>query len=151
METSERDATLRVEETVTIARPVHDVFAFVGDPANDSAWRSDVLASTHQSQEPLGPGTTFRWVSKAPLGKGREMEGKVDEYDPPHRVRLLCLGAGAPVVTYTLEPGRGGTRLTRAVDVQCGPRFMAPLIREVVKRRNAAYVAKLKEVLESAR
>lgn len=148
MKASDWDLTLHVEDRVTIARPIEDVFMFAGDPANDSGWRSDVLVSRRTSAGPVDAGTTFTWVMNAALGKTREMEGKIDEYEPPHRLRFLCTGTGAPVITYLLETEGPMTRFTRAVAVQCGPRFMAPVIKELVKRRNARYVAKLKELLE---
>jgi uncharacterized membrane protein len=56
------DTAQVVEASVTISRPVEDVFAFYRDFTNLPKFLGDVMAI-----EPTGPGTT-RWTIQGPLG-----------------------------------------------------------------------------------
>ena len=143
------EAIHKVQESVVINRPLADVFAFVSDPRNDSKWRRDVVAVRSTSNRPPAVGSTFTWVVKPPAGREDEMEIELAEYEPHRRVRIRAMsGAMRPELTYLFEPVGGATRVTRAVDVRCGPRYMEREMRKIITKRNAAYVADLKAVLE---
>ena len=52
----------QIKTTITINRPIEEVFAFVADVRNDIKWRSDVVESKVTSGS-LGVGATFEFAS----------------------------------------------------------------------------------------
>ena len=66
--------------TMEIARPPHEVFAFVTDPTKLSAWQ-DAEEVQQLTEGPVRAGTRFREVHKA-LGRERVELTEVVECDP---------------------------------------------------------------------
>ena len=58
-----------IQQDVTIARPVDQVFAFLADPANIPRWRPDVVET--RSGGPLQAGSEFEEISISADGKRR--------------------------------------------------------------------------------
>jgi Polyketide cyclase / dehydrase and lipid transport len=52
------------ENTVTIRRPVEDVFAFLADFENVPAWNPAIVETRKVSPGPVGVGTTYRQTSR---------------------------------------------------------------------------------------
>ncbi len=63
----------RLECSVTIDRPVEEVFAFLSNYENDPKWSSATVEGKKTSEGPIGVGTTWRSVSKV-LGRRTEVE-----------------------------------------------------------------------------
>ncbi len=134
----------------TIDRPIQDVFAFVSDAANEPRWHTDVLEVHPSSDVPVAPGATSRWVVEF-MGR-KDMQMRVAELKPNQREVLQATsGPMLPTITYLFEPDNGGTRFTRKVEVQPAGllRLMEPMMRGMVTKRNAGFVANLKRVLET--
>lgn len=51
----------QMQQSVDIARPLAEVFAFVANPGNDARWGSNLLEVTQLSPGPLGVGARFRY------------------------------------------------------------------------------------------
>ena len=49
----------QLQQSVDIARPLEEVFAFVANPANDARWGSNLVEITQVSPGPLGVGARF--------------------------------------------------------------------------------------------
>jgi uncharacterized protein YndB with AHSA1/START domain len=97
--------------TVEIARPPDEVFAFVIDPANLSAWQ-DTEEVEKLTEGPVRIGTRFREVHAA-MGRRRVELTEVVECDPG-RVFHIRVIEGPPVDgRWEFTPTRaGGTRVT---------------------------------------
>jgi uncharacterized protein YndB with AHSA1/START domain len=54
------------QNTVTIRRPVEDVFAFLADFENVPRWNKAILRTRKTSPGPVGVGTTYRQVRTVP-------------------------------------------------------------------------------------
>lgn len=54
---------IEVSHSVVIDRPVDEVFDYAGDPVNDPAWASVIIASELTSVGPLAKGSTLRQVA----------------------------------------------------------------------------------------
>jgi uncharacterized protein YndB with AHSA1/START domain len=141
---------VRVERSVSIARPPADVFRFVSDIRNDPQWHTDVLEAK-PSTEAIGKGTVFEVRVKPSMGvSGGTMT--VAEFDPPKGLVFQGrMGKMEPRVTYTFVPEASGTRYTRVVEIPTKGvmALMAPMMRRMIGKANDGFLANLKRVLEA--
>jgi uncharacterized protein YndB with AHSA1/START domain len=137
-------------DSVTINRPVEEVFAYVTDTANDPAWHTDVLEARKTSEGPIGMGTTWHSRFKPSMGIS-EGDMEVVAFEP-NRMEVMRgdVGPMHPTLTYLFEPADGGTRFTRRVQIRISGvmRVMEPLMRFMTPKGNARFLANLKQVLE---
>ena len=61
------------------------------------------------------------------------------------------MGKRRPTTTFTVVAEAGGSRITRHIDMQPSGllRLMAPMMSGMMRKRNVAFLANLKRVLES--
>ena len=140
---------MQVDTTTTIARSPADVFAFVADVRNDPAWHTDVL-NVHSSTESVGKGTVFEVKVKPSMGVS-EGTMTVTRFEPDTLIEYEGrMGKMAPTVTHMCEPAGEGTRVTRRVELD-PPGIMrlgGPMIRRMIAKDNAGFLANLKRILE---
>ena len=143
---------MHVEKTITIERPIEEVFAYVSTPENDPTWVSVSIRNQRTSPGPMRVGLTieedvkiFGWTSRD--------SWEVTQYEPPTVIAyratsgLLC----GCVVRLRCEPVEGATRLTHAVEYE--PRgiyykTIAPLMLWASKQLIASMDRTLKDLLE---
>jgi carbon monoxide dehydrogenase subunit G len=143
----------RHEQSITIRRPVAEVFAYMDDISRETEWQSQ-LVEAHQS--PAGPtavGTRKRYVSQF-LGKRLENTYVVEVYEPDRRV--VCRSTPDSVLNATTEllweDVGGETRITMSLDgAASGPlRFVpAAMLEATFEKEVRTTLARLKERLES--
>ena len=141
---------ITIESTEWIDRPVEHVFAFVSDVRNDPQWHTDVLEAEFDTAKPLTTGTTFRVRFKPFMGLS-EGTGTVTAYEPPRRVVLTNqMGKFQPVITITVEPDDGGSRITRLVKMEAAGmlRYMAPFMGGMMRKQSDSFLSNLKRLLE---
>jgi len=142
---------VKSSESVVIAKPVDEVFAFVADLRNEPSWHEDV-ASVPEDMDPVPvAGTSYPVKFKPFMGKTDGVFTAV-EVEPGKRIVYnAALGSIAPQVTYDVAAEGSGTRFTRSVDMH--PKglamLMTPMMALMVPRRNKVFVGNLKRVLES--
>jgi hypothetical protein len=73
--------------SVLIARPLDEVFAFVGDVRNRPSWDDSVDSEELTSPEPIGVGSTVRTRLRS-MGKEYVYTWEIGEHEPPHRMRV---------------------------------------------------------------
>jgi carbon monoxide dehydrogenase subunit G len=139
------------ENTVTIRRPVQDVFGFLADFQNVPTWNYAIVETTKTSPGPVGVGTTYRQVRSIPR---RSEEGfQVTVFEPARRLEVHGdIGPFSATVGYLLAPAGDGTRLTNVVDLEPASgalRLLAPLAASRVKAAVAANLDTLRQVLET--
>lgn len=144
---------ISIESSELIGRPADQVFAFVSDIRNDPQWHTDILEAEYDPPGRPGPtaGATFRTRFKPFMGQ-TEGTGTVTEYEPPRRVVLTQqMGNMKPVLTLTVEPDGGRSRITRRLDMEPKGmlRIMAPFTGGMMRKRNAGFLANLRRVLEA--
>jgi len=136
--------------SVTINRPVEEVFAYVTDTSNDPAWHTDILEARKTSEEPIGMGTKWhaRFEPFMGISEG-DMEVVAFEANRMEALRGV-MGPTEPTLTYLFEPTDGGTRFTRRVQIKVSGimRLMEPVMWLIAPKRNSGFVANLKQVLE---
>ena len=136
--------------SITIARPVEDVFAYVTDVTNDPAWHSDILEARKATEGPVGVGTKWHTKFKPSMGIS-EGDMEVVTFEPNRRqVMRGEIGPMHPTLTYLLEPSDGGTKFTRHVQIKVSGmmKVMQPMMAMMVPRQNKGFLANLKRVLE---
>ena len=134
--------------TVEIARPPADVFAFIADGTTAPRWRSGVLDIALRSGE--GRGAVYEQGVKGPFGRRVPADYEVTDYEPDRLLRFRAIaGPVPPEGSYVLEPTERGTRVTFAL--RCSPSGMAKLMTPMVAgtmRSEVSQLETLRAVLE---
>lgn len=141
---------IETSKSITIDRPIEEVFAYVTDTSNDPAWHSDILEARKTSKGPIGRGTTWRVRFKPVMGVS-EGDMEVVAFEANRKeVQQGAMGPMQPTLTYLFEPAGGGTRFTRRVEIKVSGmmRLIEPLMSLMTPRGNARFLANLKKVLE---
>jgi hypothetical protein len=100
------------QNTVTIARPADEVFAFLADFGNIPAWNYAITRTVQASPGPTRVGATYRQTRTVPR---RSEEGfEVTIFTPPSRLAIKGqIGPFNASSSYLLEPAAGGIRLPK--------------------------------------
>jgi uncharacterized protein YndB with AHSA1/START domain len=135
--------------TITIARPVGDVFAFLADAENDKQWRGGVIEMTRTSGQ--GVGARYRQIVAGPGGRRIDADVEITEFVPDRRIAFRTTkGPVRPTGSYDLQADDGRTVVTFSLAVELGgvKKLMAPMVTKTMKSEVAA-LTELKRVLES--
>jgi carbon monoxide dehydrogenase subunit G len=140
------------QNTLTIQRPVDDVFAFLADFENIPTWNYAILETTNTSPGPVGVGTTYRQLRSIP---DRSEEGfEVTVFEPTSRLEIHGdIGPFTATISYQLAPVGDGTQLINVGDLESASgavRLIAPLATSRVKAAVAANLNTLKKMLEAS-
>lgn len=104
----------RFGTTVTIDRPIEEVFDFLADGENDKKFSPRVLEIEKKTDGPPGLGTVYASTVKD-AGVKTKREFELTEFERPTRLRWKELSKApivVPVGGYDLEPAGNGTKLT---------------------------------------
>jgi uncharacterized protein YndB with AHSA1/START domain len=146
----------RIENTVEIAAPMPQVFAYVATPANWPRWHPASRAVRGVVDRTPAIGESV--IETYDIG-GRQDDATwtTVEIDPPRRWRFSArsqrLGGGAEIA-YTLSPSGNGTRFRRELYYQ-GPNLAFAILnalklRSVMERDSATALANVKRDAEAA-
>jgi uncharacterized protein YndB with AHSA1/START domain len=104
------------EASITIGRPIEEVFAVVSEPANDHRWSSAVIEAGFTTPGPAGVGSIAHYGNRF-LGRRIDYDWRIVEFEPNRRFVAKSIGAPVPTrATLTFEPAKGGTRFTVGYD-----------------------------------
>lgn len=144
-----------IEASVTIDRPIEEVFAYLDVMANHEGFTDHMLVDWTLSGPPSGVGSKARLRANLP-GPKDWTEITVIEADPPHKTVEQGVSAGGKrrtQGTYTLRELPGGTEVTfefRYLEMPLRDRVMVPFLRSWLKRGNERAMERLSEQLGSA-
>ena len=128
------------QNTVQIALPPADVFAFLADGSTNMQWRSGVTDIRLKSGD--GRGAVYEQGVKGPFGRRVPADYEITSYEPNRRIGFRAIvGPVRPEGSYELEPTDGGTRLT--FKLSCSPTGFAKLMTPVVAKTMRSEVAQL--------
>jgi uncharacterized membrane protein len=122
------------EHSVTVRRPIEEVFAFLADAENDPRWRSGVLDIARVGGD--GVGTRYRQGVKGPMGRRVAADFEVTEYEPPRAIGFrTTAGPVRPEGRYLLEPADGGTRVRfwLSFEPRGAARLMTPMVARTMR------------------
>lgn len=139
------------QNTVTIARPAGEVFAFLADLRNIPRWNYAIERTIQTSPGPARVGATYRQTRTIPRRSEESLE--ITVFESPGRLAIQGqIGPFQATTSYLLEPAAGGTRLTNTVELEPTStvlRPFAPLAVLRVKSAVAQNLAVLKRLLEA--
>jgi uncharacterized membrane protein len=145
---------MRIEESIIIARPADEVFAYLSVRSNDKAWMASVSESEWLEPEaPLAIGRRGRMVMKA-FGR-REFVDEVTEYEPGRRIAHRSVSGPMQIRTACIcTPAADGCRATVVFEPDRLPggvlvRIASPLVRQGIRRGFRTDLARLKSILEA--
>ena len=143
----------KLESTVTIARPVAEIFRFFLDLDKNARLTDPNVESVVKTPEgPTGPGTTFRFRQKA-LGKVRETTTTFTSLEPNRKIEMEArLGPLRPKGTITFDPANGATTVVvRLSPNPVGPlKLLSPVFARIGQKVWDKRLARLKAALESS-
>jgi len=134
--------------TVTIDRPVGEVFDFVAEPSNEPKWHFDVREVVRPKQGPIALGTTYEWIVRF-LGM-KKYVGEVTAFEPNRFIEMTTLeGPVLPQLTHAFQAEGDHTTYTRRIRFETKGLFkvLEPLIKRMPSP-NARWAENLKLVLE---
>jgi len=113
---------IKAEHSITINKPVEEVFAYVNTPDNTTKWQGGVEAVRYPDPTP-SVGTQYVEVRKF---MGREMETTLEITALELNKKFAAKTIKGPVpfdVTVTFEAVAGGTKMTTTVEGEPGGFF----------------------------
>jgi carbon monoxide dehydrogenase subunit G len=142
---------MRYENSVTIERPVEDVFTYMTTVENSPTWQSPVLEARQTSSGPLGVGATFVVTAKV-LGRQFQSTAEITAWNPPHSWTVKTTsGPLHGTGQFTLTPQGGSTRVDAVSDLEPTGFFKlaGPAFEQLAKRQAQQDLETLKAALES--
>jgi carbon monoxide dehydrogenase subunit G len=140
-----------ITQSVTINRPVAEVWDYLSNFENTTRWSRGVLEARQTSGGPLGVGATLQAVVTA-FGRRRTADYLVTEFEPGQAFAFeVSSGPLASRARYSVEPAGAGTRLTASGEavVTGVARLLAPILVRTVRKHSEADLANLKRILEA--
>jgi uncharacterized protein YndB with AHSA1/START domain len=140
--------------SVTIQRPVEDVFRVLTDPTMAPRWAPSSIKGELLTPGPPGVGTRRRAVVKGLFGRTMESVMEVTELEPDRALALRLISAswgGTGRTKYVLTPVDGGTRVDWRWEMEPGG-ILKPFARPfmaVFQRTFQRDVDNLKSMMES--
>jgi uncharacterized protein YndB with AHSA1/START domain len=140
-----------VEVETVIARPVAEVAAYAGDPANAPEWYANIRSVQWRTEPPVRVGSEMDFVAQF-LGRRLAYTYRVVELVEGERLVMETADGPFPMrTTYTWEPAGDGTRMTlRNTGTPTGfGKVSAPVMAAAMRRATTKDLARLKARLES--
>ena len=142
---------ITVDHSVTISRPVGEVFVFVSNPENDSQWQSGLIESRQTSEGARGVGSTGVDVRQF-LGRRIESTFEITEYEDNSKLSFKVVSGPIPMEgRYTFNSAGVGTKIDFRIQGEPGGlfRLAEALLGRMVKRQIEADMSNLKDLLEA--
>lgn len=142
---------VRFETTITIDRPVEDVFAFVRDPGALPEWQTGVTEAHVEGGGPVQAGSKITEVRKF-LGRELRSTLEVTALEENKTFNLKVLEGPIPfLIQQDFEAVDGKTKIVVVGEGEPGGMFKLaePLVGKAAERQMKADFETLKDLLES--
>src|SRR5687768_3964095 len=138
------------EVTIHLDKPVEQVFAFLMDTSKLATWQSNLIKSEQLTEGPLRTGSRFREIRRI-NNKETEIQAEITTLEPNKRLETKTATKPQAMVSYSLDPEQGGTRLKyKFILITSGlMRLLEPMIASSIKKDTEADFETLKRVLEN--
>lgn len=146
---------MELKQTIKIARPPEDVYAFVAtDHAkNHPRWDPAISDMRQQTPGPVAVGTEFS-LDRQMMGRKRPLTIRITKMDPPRELDFRVDGPMPMEMVMLMEPSsEGATSLTMHFKTQLGGlwRVMEPMMRMQMGKEMGRVQLRIKEMVESKR
>ena len=142
----------RTSSSITIRRPIEDVFAVLTNVENTGTWFPGNVEEHWTSPPPHGAGSTRHAVVTV-LGRRTENDAVVTAYEPPYRAVTEGTSPNAPfVATLTFASDGDSTRVDATTELvfHGATRIIGPLAAAMYGRAWGHGLVKLKRMMETA-
>jgi uncharacterized protein YndB with AHSA1/START domain len=141
---------IKIERTITIHRPVGDVFTYLSDVEHGPQYITGQRKAHKTSVGPTGIGTTFATTGRF---LRRSRTNTITEYEPNRRLAWNATSGGRATTTWAFEPSGPSARVTftRVADVPGLLRLAEPLMEQHTNRQVDHDLGALKELLAVTR
>jgi len=142
---------MKVQHSVTINRPIEQVFAFATTLENEMRWQPEIESIQLDSDGPMGVGTTFREARRS-FGRLYECQCDVTEFELN---KIFCIQTLSGTIPYRgcriFEPVSGGTKVTEMGELQTTGflKLLDPLMARLSRKPLKAAYDNLKSLLEA--
>ena len=140
---------IRIQASVTINRPLEEVFRFMTDNQNALQWQSGLLEA-RVTNDVVGVGKTWVDVVQV-LGRRIEIASELIEFEPLRVVGFKSTSGPIPLEgRYAFEPDGAGTKVTFTLQGEAGGFFKLaePIVARSTQRQWETNLANLKDLLE---
>ena len=143
-------ASVDVETSIVINRPLPEVAAFAGNPENAPKWYVNIKTVEWKTAPPARVGSQIAFVAQF-LGRRMAYTYEIVERSDHKLVMRTAEGPFPMETTYQWEPVDGGTRMTlRNRGTPSGfTSLAAPLMAKAMRSANDKDLAALKRLLEA--
>ena len=141
-----------VTETVSIERPVPEVFDFLSDAGNRARWDTTVISEELTSAAPVGVGSTIHTRMRA-FTREVDFDWRVTAFDPPNRMAVVSTAGIMPTsLRFGFEASGDGSRVTATIEGEPdGMMVMVePLIAAAVRSTLGDGLRRAKALLEAS-
>jgi hypothetical protein len=143
---------VKVEVSAIIRRPVEEVFALAGNPAEDPRWAAAVAEARQLTDGPLGVGTRFEQVLRL-LGRRIRFTCEVTHYEPNRSLHIGRFSGRLRSASgrRTFESIADGTHVTFVGEGGSGLflNLLEPIVTAAARKAATRDLARLKAILES--
>ncbi len=138
--------------TITIARPLDEVWAVLTDPEKSTVWSTPTIEEHWLTPPPHGLGSRRRAVNRA-FGRTTTNDAEVTAYERGRSWTMTSVSGPRFVTTAVFEPVDGGTQVdfTWSLKLSAGQRPFEPIFMRVFMGQFTKDLARLKELMESGR
>ena len=140
---------IRIQASVTMNRPLEEVFRFMTNHQNALQWQSGLLEA-RVTNDVVGVGKT--WVDVVQfLGRRLEIASELTEFEPLRTVGFKSTSGPIPLEgRYAFEPDGAGTKVTFTMQGEVGGFFKLaePIVTRSTQRQWETNLANLKDLLE---
>ena len=138
------------EVTIHLDKPVEQVFAFLMDTSKLTTWQSNLIKSEQLTEGPLRTGSRFREIRRS-NNKEDQIQGEITVLEPNKRLETKTVTQPQAMVSYSLVPESGGTRLNyKFILVTSGfMRLLEPMISSSIMKGAQGDFETLKQILEN--
>lgn len=141
---------ITVTESVSIDRPIGEVFAYVADARNRPEWDSSVISEELTSPEPIGVGSTIHTRMKV-VGRIVEFDWRIERFESPSGMTVTST-AGQMQTTLHFELAPTATGCIVRASIEATPeglmRLVEPMIAEAIRSNLATGLGRAKAILE---
>ncbi len=142
----------KLQHTITIERPVDDVWDYVIDTRNDPVWQHHVVEVGRGADLPVEVGLEIDQVVSF-LGRQMPVTLVVCEHEPRRRSAIEVTRAPVPGRgSYDLAAENGGTRFTMNLETDAHGffRLAEPVFKRIAERDMVTSCERLKDLLEAS-
>lgn len=142
---------MRYDHSVTINRPIQEVWDYLAQPENSPTWNTIILEARKTSDGPMGNGSTISSKIKL-LGRQFDSESEVTDWNAPNSFSMKTTkGTLQATVQGKLSQEGEGTRyeLISEGELSGVMRIADPVLQPIIKRHLNTDLETLKALLEN--